>query len=54
MKYCHPKLTSAGIIAGDVGRLQQQLIDSFSLWQLSDVFLYAREDDAIVPLHHAI
>src|SRR6185312_6013511 len=23
MKYCHPKLASAGVIAGDVGRRQQ-------------------------------
>ena len=23
MKYCHPKLASAGVIAGDVGRHQQ-------------------------------
>ena len=24
MKYCHPKLVSAGVIASDVGRRQQQ------------------------------
>ena len=26
MKYCHPKLASAGIIAGDVGRRQQAFL----------------------------
>jgi hypothetical protein len=31
-----------------------QLIDPFSLRQLSDVFLYACEDDAIGPLNRII
>ena len=26
MKYCHPKLASAGVIAGDVGRRQQAFL----------------------------
>ena len=26
MKYCHPKLASAGVIAGDVGRCQQAFL----------------------------
>ena len=37
MKYCHPKLASAGVIAGDVGRLQQS--SSQRLGFVSPVYL---------------
>ena len=30
MKYCHPKLASAGVIAGDVGRRQEAFLAPLS------------------------
>ena len=37
MKYCHPKLASAGVIAGDVGRRQQSSKVEFLLPSMSVV-----------------
>ena len=48
-KFCGPRLYR--VVGPDHS---WQLIDPFSLQQLGDVFLYAREDDAIGPLHRAI
>ena len=45
MKYCHPKLASAGVIAGDVGRRQQAFLASLPGKAQSEIYRQSCEQN---------
>ena len=45
MKYCHPKLASAGVIAGDVGRHQQEFLAPLPVKEQIEVYRQSYEQN---------